>query len=146
MVGCCTTETYEHLWTTEAIAIGMLNRLFVVDADAKPKVAWPSPPDQAALEELRGRIQQQLARLPIAFDIAPKAKLLWEDWYHNLPSSEHARRLDTIGLRLMPILALTMDKTSIDTEVIEHVTAMLDYELNLRALTDPIDAICRKGH
>jgi hypothetical protein len=140
LVGCCTTETYEHLWTSEAIAIGMLNRLFVVDADAKPKVAWPSPPDQAVLEELRARIQQQFARLPITFDIAPDAKLLWGDWYRNLPASEHAKRLDTIGLRLMPILALTMDKPTIDTHVMEHVTAMLDYELNLRALTDPIDA------
>jgi hypothetical protein len=140
LVGCCTTETYEHLWTSEAIAIGMLNRLFVVDADARPKVAWPSPPDQAVLEGLRGRIQQQLARLPITFDITPEAKHLWEEWYRNLPASEHAKRLDTIGLRLMPVLALTMDKRTIDSDVMERVTAMMDYELNLRTLTDPIDA------
>lgn len=139
LVGCCTTETYEHLWTTEAIAIGMLNRLFVVDAEAKPKVAWPNPPDQAALEQLRGRIQQQLARLPVTFDITAEAKLLWEDWYCNLPVSEHAKRLDSIGMRLMPILALTADKLNIDAVVVGRVIAILDYELKLRALTDPID-------
>jgi hypothetical protein len=140
MVGCCTTETYEHLWSADAIAIGMLNRLFVVDADAKPKVAWPQPPNKDALQQLGRRIQEQLARLPVTFDIDPNAKVRWEEWYQALPASEHSKRLDTIGLRLMPLLALTMDKNVVDAEVVGCVVAILDYELRLRMLTDPIDA------
>jgi hypothetical protein len=140
LVGCCTTETYEHVWTTEAIALGMPNRLFVVDAEAKPKKAWPEPPNQAALDAIRQRIQQQLARLPLALEITPDAKARWEDWYNNLPASEHAKRLDTIGFRLMPILAVTTDRNCVDVHVVERVIAILDYELRLRVLTDPIDA------
>ena len=121
----------------------MLNRLFVVDADAKPKVAWPQPSDAARLNELRQRIRQQLARLPLTLDITPEGKFLWDRWYCNLPASENAKRLDTVGLRLMPILALTMDKNEIDPDVVGRVTAVLDYELRLRSLTDPIDTDSR---
>lgn len=141
IVGCCTLETYEHMWHREAIAIGLPNRLFVVNADAKPKVAWPAPLDeQTELSRIKQRIAGQLARLPVTFNITPEAKQLWEQWYLSLPRSEHAKRLDTIGFRLLPILALTMDKETIDAEVIKAVTAILDYELKLRITTDPIDA------
>jgi len=140
LLGCCTTDTYQHIWTTEAIALGMPNRLFVVDAEAKPKRAWPEPPDAAKLDAIRQRIQQQLAKLPLTLDVTADAKARWEQWYNDLPASEHAKRLDTIGFRLMPILALTTDKDSVDLQTVEHVVAMLEYELRLRVLTDPIDA------
>jgi hypothetical protein len=120
----------------------MPNRLFVVDADAKPKRAWPESPDAAALDGIRQCIQHQLARLPLTLDITPDARARWEQWYNDLPTSEHAKRLDTIGFRLMPILALTTDtdKDCVDVDIIERVIAILDYELRLRVLTDPIDA------
>jgi hypothetical protein len=44
MVGCCTTDTYSRMWTREAISIGFPNRLWVVGADRKRKVAWPESP------------------------------------------------------------------------------------------------------
>jgi hypothetical protein len=140
LVGCCTTGTYEHLWTSEAIAIGLINRLFVVDADAKPRIAWPTPPDEDVLATLRARIQGQLAQLPLCFDVTPDAKTAWENWYCNHQRGEHSRRLDTIGFRLIPLIALTMDKEIVDQEVVEIVTAILGYELNVRMRTDPIDA------
>jgi len=118
----------------------MPNRLFVVDADAKPKRAWPEPPDAAKLDTIRQRIQQQLARLPLTLDVRPDARARWQQWYNDLPASEHAKRLDTIGFRLMPILALTTDKDCVDLDVMERVIDILNYELRLRVLTDPIDA------
>jgi hypothetical protein len=44
LLGCCTTGTYADIWTKDTIAIGFPNRLFVVNADRKGKVAWPAPP------------------------------------------------------------------------------------------------------
>jgi hypothetical protein len=140
LIGCCTTGTYADIWTKDTIAIGFPNRLFVVNADRREKVAWPTPPDPAALKKVRTRIQQQLARLPLTFDIGAEARALWERWYESLPSSEHARRLDTIGFRLLPLIALTTDKDVIDAETVKSVTSILDYELNIRMVTDPIDA------
>lgn len=140
LVGCCTEEIYERLWSTEAIGIGFLNRLFVVGADRKERVSWPEQPNERELARIRERVSAQIENLPKTFDIAPDARALWDVWYHDLPDSVHARRLDTLGFRLMAILAQTMDKAAIDLEVVEAIVRLLKYELALRTATDPVDA------
>jgi hypothetical protein len=140
LIACCTTGTYETLWTSEAIALGLLNRLFVVCASPKPPVAWPKETDPERLNEIRARILAQLQKANVKFDRTKEAEELWKEWYDSRPSSEHVKRLDTIGFRLMPILALTMDKALIDGEVMRHVLSILKYEYEIRLLTDPIDA------
>jgi hypothetical protein len=146
IVGCCTTDTYAAMWTSEAIAIGLPNRLFVVLADRSEKVSWPTLPDENELDKIRERIKAQVARLPLALDIEPDARARWDQWYLELSPSIHARRLDTIGFRLMGLVAVTTDKSSIDMETIETVISILDYELQVRTLTDPIDADNRVAH
>jgi hypothetical protein len=140
LLGCCTTGTYANMWTPEAISIGFPNRLFVVNADRTGKVAWPRPADPTVLENLRVRIQRQIAELPKKFSIDEDAKELWEDWYKKLPSSQHTSRLDTIGFRLLLLIALITDKSSIDVQTVRTVTSILDYELAVRIFHDPIDA------
>lgn len=78
--------------------------------------------------------------MPEAFAITTSAREAWEKWYYAKPRSIHATRLDTIGFRLMGLLAMSMDKADIDDEVIFVVTRLLDYEYQVRQLTDPIDA------
>lgn len=140
LVGCCTMETYARMWTPEAIAIGFPNRLFVVASDRKRKVAWPEARDPQQVDAVRVRIQRQLDRLPITLDIASEAKKAWTHWYEGLTGSIHAKRLDTIGFRLLALLAFTTDKEQIDLETVEAVIEMLRYELQIRILTDPVDA------
>lgn len=142
ILGCCTSDTYEAMWTPEAISIGLPNRLFVVRANAGSRHAWPEArPDTTKLQE---RLKNQLARLPVTgsqrLGITPDARAAWETWYKNMPTSIHSIRLDTVGSRLMLLVAIIMDKDIIDLEVIEVVTAMLDYEYAVRVATDPIDA------
>jgi hypothetical protein len=140
MLGCCTTETYSNMWSPEAIAIGFPNRLFLVSAERKTKVAWPMTPDRAELTAVGERIRQQLARLPLTLPITPDARARWESWYLSLPRSEHAKRLDTLGFRLLSLIALSTDKDTIDVATVEVVCSILAYELNLRMISDPIDA------
>jgi Protein of unknown function (DUF3987) len=140
LLGCCTTDTYADMWTADAIAIGLPNRLFVVGADRKCKVAWPEARDRGELSALQDRLAKQLARLPLTLDIESDAKRVWEEWYDALQPSEHARRLDAIGFRLMMVLALTTDKARIDLETVKRVLAILDYELRVRVVTDPVNA------
>jgi hypothetical protein len=142
LLGCCTADTYEAMWTPEAISIGLPNRLFVVKANAGSRHAWPEArPDTT---ELQKRLTQQLGRLPstgsLRFGITPDARVAWETWYNDMPASIHSTRLDSIGNRLMLLLALITDKDVIDLEVIKTVTAILDYEYAVRVATDPIDA------
>jgi hypothetical protein len=141
LIGCCTQETYERMWNSQAVAIGLPNRLFVVWADRKGKVAWPKAPDAALLRAIKDRITRQLARLPQTFEITPHARSQWECWYKELPEkSVHTKRLDTLGFRIMEILALSLDKDVVDWDVIERTTAILNYEHKIRMNTDPIDA------
>jgi hypothetical protein len=140
LLGCCTTDTYEKVFSSEAIAIGLPNRLFIVSADARPRIAWPEKPNEANIAALRRSLQTLLAKLPVRYEATDDAKAEWEAWYKNLPSSEYTRRLDTIGFRLMPLLALSSCKETVDLEVVRNVIAILDYELSVRAVYDPIDA------
>jgi hypothetical protein len=140
ILGCCTTDTYEQMWTSEAVAIGFPNRLFVVGADRKPKVAWPPTPNPSDLASLRAELLRQLGKLPLTLEITGEARGEWDKLYQSLPSSEHVKRLDTLGFRLLALIAFTTNKTAIDTETVRIVRLILDYELRIRELTDPIDA------
>jgi hypothetical protein len=105
------------MWTSEAVAIGFPNRLFVVGADKKGKVAWPQPPDPCRLASIRSELLQQLSRLPLTLEITAEGKEAWEQLYLGLPSSEHVKRIDTLGFRLLALIALTTGKTAIDSEL-----------------------------
>lgn len=140
VLGCCTSDTYARMWTPQAINIGFLNRLFIVNADRRVRVAWPTPPSQGEFTTILQRIKCQISKLPQRYDITEAGKRIWEKWYNDLPPTEHARRLDTIGFRLLSLIALTTDKDVIDEATVRTVTAILDYELTIRTLTDPIDA------
>src|SRR5580692_10238602 len=140
VVGCCTTDTYNSMWTADAISIGFPNRLFVVSADRKRRVSWPEPRDSAQVGEIRQRLVRQLSRLPLKFDITADAKMAWECWYDSLATSVHTKRLDSIGFRLLGLIALTNDKEVIDLPTVNTVVQILRYEFAVRTLTDPIDA------
>jgi hypothetical protein len=140
LLGCCTMDTYERMWTSEAVSIGFPNRLFIVGAERRCKVAWPAIPNEERLAAIRTELLQQLSRLPVSLEATEDAKRDWERFYLQMPSSEHVRRLDTLGFRLLALIALTTGKTAIDTETVGTVRLILDYELKMRELTDPIDA------
>jgi hypothetical protein len=76
-----------------------------VNADRKAKVPWPLPPDEQRLATIRARVEQQFRKLPAESPITPDGKAAWE--IRDLRPSEHTKRLDTIGFRLMPLIALT---------------------------------------
>jgi hypothetical protein len=142
IIGCSTLDTYENMWTRESLSTGLPNRFFVVIGGEREPISFPRMPNSVALDSIRQRIQQQIARLPVKFSIAPNALALWDAWYKKSRrrNSVHTARLDTIGFRLMAILALTMDKKEVDAEVMQVVIDLLEYEFWVRLETDPIDA------
>jgi hypothetical protein len=145
LIGCCTSDTYEAMWDRQAIAIGLPNRLFVVTGSREKKICWPKAADVGKVVELKRRIGGQLAqygaeRGMMTLSITDDAKERFQTWYAALDSSPHATRLDTIGRTLMVLYAVTMDKMRVDLEVVDVVLLVLDYELQVRVATDPIDA------
>jgi hypothetical protein len=65
----------------------------------------------------------------------------WDAYYHEeLPEGESAKRLDTYGIRFMPLLAINDGKTQVDLETVERVITILKWEYDTRLLVDPISA------
>ncbi|MEE9234926.1 MAG: DUF3987 domain-containing protein, partial [Candidatus Acidoferrales bacterium] len=140
-----TTATYGSMWTSNYLDIGFLNRLFMVLCARTHRVAFPRPLPQATLEKLAGETRRQIDRItgrraPTVFELDRDANELWQEWYAALEDTLHARRLDTIGMRLMLLLAVTTGAATVTRDLVARVIAILDYELRVRRLTDPIDA------
>jgi hypothetical protein len=140
-LACCTLATFEHCWTQEALSIGLDNRLFLVNADAKPPVAWPSHPSENRLEQLRKTLQMQLAQLPMKITASDKARRRFQDWYNTRYSkdSPFTKRLSTIAWKLMALLAFTQNRKEVDLEVVEQAIAICDHQALLREFACPSD-------
>jgi hypothetical protein len=150
LVAACTTETYQRMWHPSFRDIGFINRLFLVHADAERRFFSPKP----VPESERRRLQDELLELvgaitatvearkrPIELSFDPEAESILQEWYLSLPDSVHTRRLETYGLRLCILLELSQGETrKITKETALAVRDLLNYELAVRRLYDPIDA------
>jgi hypothetical protein len=150
LVAACTTETYQRMWHPSFRDIGFINRLFLVHADAKRRFFSPKP----VPESERRRLQDELLELvgaitatvearkrPIELAFDAEAESILQDWYLSLPDSVHTRRLETYGLRLCILLELAQGETRrVTKETALAVRDLLNYELAVRRLYDPIDA------
>ncbi len=146
LLAASTKETYERMWTSQFMDIGFLNRLFIVLARRTTKRPFPDAIPAAHIEGLRAKTREQLdgiwraAPQPLVLRLTPDAFEHWRVWYEALEDSVYANRLDTIGLRLMMLLAITSGRVTVDETTVQAVVALLDYELAVRKLLDPIDA------
>src|SRR5690348_787730 len=56
LLACSTVDTYTgDMWSAEAIAIGLPNRLLVVSAPQGPRVAWPKERNRERLDAIGDR-------------------------------------------------------------------------------------------
>lgn len=65
---------------------------------------------------------------------------MFDRWYRALPRTEHAKRLDTYAHRFMPLLAFNKGETVVTDDVMGDVIGIMNWQLKMRALLDPIDA------
>ena len=147
LLSACTLDTFTQLFNTHFIAIGFPNRLFLVLDEAKDRKPVPLEVDRHAELELIQRLGGILARVrsyspenPLLMELTPEAEAQWAQFYHALPRTVSAIRLDQIGLRLAMILALSAGKEYIDREVIEAVIALCHWEFKVREEVMPVDA------
>ena len=147
LLGASTLETYSNMFTPQFLDIGFLNRLFIVIGESQRKFAIPQPMPDYEKETLREDLRQVLAfvqRLAadgrFSLPLDPQAREIFESWYMSLEQSVFAKRLDTYGHRLMPLLAVNERQDRITPEIAERTLALLDYQLSARKFADPIDA------
>jgi len=150
LVAACTTETYQRMWHPSFRDIGFINRLFVVHADAERRFFSPKPVPESERRRLQDDLLQLVGAIaetakarkrPLELQFDPDAEQILQDWYLALPDSVHVRRLETYGLRLCILLELSQGETKrITKETALAVRDLLNYELAVRRLYDPIDA------
>lgn len=142
ILAATTLQTYERIYDREFIDIGFPNRVFIVPDMAQRKFPIPkqiSTEDDATLREQLKEITNLAGRNP-KLSINQEANAFYNEWYFNLPDSIYADRMETYSLRLAMLLAVNSLKSVIDLEVMQHATALCDWQIEVRREHDPIAA------
>ncbi|MFC1552601.1 hypothetical protein ACFL6P_08575 [Candidatus Latescibacterota bacterium] len=142
MLSASTVETYERTWDASFTDIGFNNRLFLVPANGTKKFSIPPVISDDAKRQISSQIGEIIGFVGrgMRLTIEPEALRTYDDWYMNLPKSEHAKRLDTYALRFMALLAVNERKKVVDLITVQRAIFLMDWELGVRRLYDPIDA------
>jgi hypothetical protein len=137
-----TVATYENTWSSQFTDIGFNNRLFLVPGSGRKQFSIP----QRVPEMQRRLIMKHLGPLlstvgnGMMLQITRDAHNIFHNWYLNLERSIHTKRLDTYALRLMPLLAANERKDAVDVEIVEKACKIMNWQLEVRKVHDPIDA------
>jgi hypothetical protein len=142
LLGASTIPTYETLWSSAFLDIGFTNRLLLVPGKGQRKNPIPA---MIPLNEKQVIVKQvhailERTRVRREFELTEDANALFTDWYTNLERSVHSRRIDTIALRLMPLLAVNDFTEEIDRETVSKTIRIMNWQLKVREQLDPIDA------
>jgi len=142
ILAASTVDTYESCWTPQFTAIGFNNRLWLVTGTGQRKFAVPPKIPPEILAKLRSDLWGVLQRFSgkCEFHFEADAFEFFDAWYKSREQSVHARRLEGYALRLMPLLAVSDGKTSIDLDTVGKALLLCDWQLEVRKLYDPIDA------
>jgi len=142
IIACTTRETFDSMWSGTFTDIGLNNRLFLVSGKGERRFAIPRTIPAAEKKKLQGWTADicTLAKDGLEMKIEDDAFDLYEQWYMGLERSVYSKRIDTYGLRFMPLLALNDGKTAIDFETVEKVITVMDWQLKVRRELTPIDA------
>ena len=148
MLGASTLDTYEHMWTPEFTNIGLPNRLFILKGNRTKSVAIPKSPPESSQRELENRVGHLLRRIAAwsaandgKIRFSPDAERLWINYYPSIEKGGiHSKRLDTYAFRWMILLALSQEEFEVGRHVVEQAIQLIEYELSVRQLYDPIDA------
>lgn len=143
LLAASTKETYERCWEREFTDIGLNNRIFLVSGSGSRKFSIPKTiPDQVKrnlVKEIFDVIKLVGEGLTLIID--KDALGLYDDWYHNKRAkSVHAKRLETYAMRLMILIAVSDGLRNIDLATVQKTIMLVDWQLKLRMLFDPIDA------
>jgi hypothetical protein len=147
LLAASTVDTYSNIFDSQFLDIGFLNRLFVVKDHGHKRWAIPPKIDLQERDTLKRQLGETLKMVkdlskggPVELGLTVDAGERFEEWYHDLPQTQTAKRLDVYGHRLMLLLAVNDGKFEIDLETIERTIALLDYEYQIRQEVDPINA------
>jgi hypothetical protein len=147
LLSACTLDTFANLFDANFVAIGFPNRLLLVLDESKTSIPVPRevPPsiEQALAQDL-GAILYTLRSYtpsnPLVMRLTPEALSIWSEFYATIPRTVTGTRIDSIGLRLAMLMALSAHKSEIDTEVIRAAIEIARWQLAVRDEVMPTEA------
>jgi hypothetical protein len=72
--------------------------------------------------------------------LTPEALSIWSEFYATIPRTVTGTRIDSIGLRLAMLMALSAHKLEIDTDVIHAAIEIAKWQLAVREEVMPVEA------
>lgn len=142
LLAASTTETYERCWESSFTDIGFNNRLFLVPGSGKKRFSLPAKVPELEKRAVQNRLGDLLRFVGAwkELDITQDGRELYHSWYMSLEKSVHAKRLDVYALRFMALLAINQKKKIVDADIVNKATRLMDWQLSVRRLHDPIDS------
>jgi hypothetical protein len=142
ILAASTIATYERIWDSSFTDIGFNNRLFLVPGSGARRFPFPERIPAADRERLQVQLVEVINFVGerLELDITPEAREIYHQWYMGLETSVHSKRLDTHAMRFMQLLAVNEKRKLIDAELIHRVIDLMEWQLRVRRLYDPIDA------
>jgi hypothetical protein len=147
LLSACTLDTFANLFDANFVAIGFPNRLLLVLDESKTSIPVPRdvPPEiEQALAQDLGAILYHLRAYtpanPLVMRLTPEALAIWSEFYATIPRTVTGTRIDSIGLRLAMLMALSAHKTEIDAEVIQAAIEIAQWQLAVRDEVMPTEA------
>ncbi len=150
ILGATTPETFQEAWTGQHEDAGFFSRLFIAASDTPPRqhsVLDDADPArrQALIERTRELVDKLKAESaegtkPIELRFDPAARESWDGFYQSFGQDAEWRRIDTIGWRLLTIQTILKQERSISRETVREVVSVLEYEVAIRRLVQPIVA------
>lgn len=147
LLAACTTDTFSDMWSSEFAAIGFHNRLFLIDGEPRHRRALPKRPPEAHVAALQQRMFSLVEKIRTRHEsggrisMTTDAEKRWVEYYETAMSqSVHSKRLDTYALKWMMLLALSQEEFEITPVVVDEAIKLIEYQLHVRKLYDPIDA------
>jgi hypothetical protein len=143
MLAASTIDTFAGMFNDKFMHIGFINRLFLVPGDTDKCFPFPKEIPQGDIKELHNQLQERLALIQNmnSISITPNAEKLWAEYYVKLKemNSPFTKRLDTYGLRLMPLIAINDSEAQVDEVTVQKVIDLIRWQHNIREIHDPKD-------
>ncbi|MGD0274603.1 MAG: hypothetical protein ABSB79_00880 [Syntrophales bacterium] len=142
ILAASTVSTYERCWDAAFTDIGFNNRLFLVPGQGERRFSFPAKIPDNEKHFLKRDLAEVLAFVGRSreLDLSWQGREAYDYWYMNLEKSVHTKRLDVYALRFMALLAANERKEIVDDDIVDRVTRLMDWQLAVRRLHDPIDA------
>jgi len=143
IIGCSTVETWNSMFTSAFINIGFINRLWLVPGEGKRKEFLPPEIPKYKVDLLYSRLHGIFDQFPsgTALELDLDAYDLLQEWYMSCKSGDSTKRLETYGLRILMIMALSEKKHNIDAEMAGRCIQLLEWQKEVREVYHPVEFV-----